>query len=127
MRFFKREDKLKQAGVTSSNRSIINNNAQHPVNQVDPFTCRYCGQIGLIGPCNFSPTGVHVPIIGSPDKCVYCGLESYGHSCRFSPESSQKKLGVHRHGHDGKHCIYCGLENVFGKGCLFSPDGYHSL
>lgn len=126
MGLFKREDKLKRASVIPSSRSIVINNTQRSNNRVDPFTCRYCGQVGFIGSCLFSPVGVHMAIVGSPDKCVYCGSGDYGRTCQFSPEFSQKK-GVHRHGHDGKHCIYCGLENAFGKGCLFSPDGYHSL
>lgn len=95
--------------------------------ETDPFTCRYCGQVGFIGPCLFSPSGVHMALLGSPDKCVYCGLGAYGHTCEFSPESSPSRLGPHRHGHDGKRCIYCGLENVIGKSCSFGPGGYHSL
>lgn len=129
MGFFKKEDKLNQAKATSSNRSVNNNiprTMPRTINRVDPFTCRYCGQVGLIGGDIWSPVGVHMAIVGSPDKCVYCGSNDYGRTCQFSPEFSQKK-GVHRHGHDGKHCIYCGIEGAFGKGCLFSPDGYHSL
>lgn len=130
MGFFKKEDKLNQAKVTSSNRSVNNNiprTMPRTINRVDPFTCRYCGQVGLIGGDIWSPVGVHMAIVGSPDKCVYCGSNDYGRSCNFSPEYPSKGRGPHRHGHDGKHCIYCGLEGAFGKGCSFSPDGYHSL
>lgn len=129
MGFFKKEDKLNQAKATSSNRSVNNIPRTMPrtINRVDPFTCRYCGQVGLIGGDIWSPVGVHMAIVGSPDKCVYCGLNDYGRSCNFSPEYPSKGRGPHRHGHDGKHCIYCGLEGAFGKGCSFSPDGYHSL
>lgn len=126
MGFFKKENKLNQAKATSSNRSV-NNNTQRSINRVDPFTCRYCGQVGFIGGCIWSPVGVHMAIVGSPDKCVYCGSNDYGRTCNFSPEFPSKTRGPHRHGHDGKHCIYCGMEGAFGKGCLFSPDGYHSL
>lgn len=126
MGFFTGINKRSQVKATSSNRSV-NNNTQRSTNRVDPFTCRYCGLVGFIGGDNWSPIGVHMPIVGSPDKCMYCGLNDYGYSCSFSPEPSPKSLGPHRHGHDGKHCIYCGLEGVFGKGCNFSPNGYHSL
>ena len=126
MGFFKKEGKLNQTKATSSNRSV-NNNTPRTINRVDPFTCRDCGQVGFIGGCIWSPVGVHMAIVGSPDKCVYCGSNDYGRTCNFSPEFPSKTHGPHRHGHDGKHCIYCGLEGAFGKGCLFSPDGYHSL
>ena len=117
MRFFTGINKRSQVSASSVNKN----------KEIDPFTCRYCGLVGVIGPCNFSPTGVHMALQGSPDKCIYCGLNDYGYTCSFSPESSPRRLGPHRHGHDGRRCIYCGLEYAFGRSCNFGPNGYHSL
>ena len=94
---------------------------------VNPLACRYCGLQNQIGPCLFSPTGVHEPILGSPDKCVYCGLNDYGNTCSFSPGYYPNKLGPHKHGHDGLRCIYCGLPHAYGRSCNFGPNNYHSL
>ena len=94
--------------------------------EINPLTCRYCGGVNFIGPCNFSPVGVHVAL-GVGDKCIYCGLNDYGFSCAFSPGYYPNKLGPHKHGHDGKRCIYCGLPFHPGRSCNFSPTGYHSL
>ena len=94
--------------------------------EINPLTCRYCGGVNFIGPCNFSPEGVHVAL-GVGDKCIYCGLNDYGNSCGFSPGYYPNKLGPHKHGHDGKRCIYCGLPYHPGRSCNFGPQGYHSL
>lgn len=117
MGFFTGINKRSQVSVSSANKN----------KEIDPFTCRYCGLVGVVGPCNFSPYGVHMALQGSPDKCVYCGLNDYGRTCGFSAGAYPGKLGPHRHGHDGKRCIYCGMVNVIGRGCNFSPTGYHSL
>ena len=69
MGFFKKENKLNQTKATSSNRSV-NNNTPRTINRVDPFTCRYCGQVGFRGGCIWSPVGVPMAIVGSPDKSV---------------------------------------------------------
>ena len=90
---------------------------------IKPLACRYCGLLNQIGPCLFSPTGVHEPILGSPDKCVYCGLNDHRNTCGFSPGYYPRKSGPHKHGHDGRRCIYCGLEYAFGRGCHFGPNG----
>lgn len=92
-----------------------------------PMACRYCGITNVIGPCGSSPTGLHEPMLGSPDKCVYCGLNDYGNTCEFSPGYYPNKLGPHKHGHDGLRCIYCGLPYHPGRSCNFGPNNYHSL
>ena len=88
-------------------------------------TCKYCGVNYHGGGC-ISPDGFHESLPDDYRVCVRCGSTSYGSGCCFNPDQK----GYHRHGIDGKHCIWCGdyFPNPIGAVtgyCVLNPTGPH--
>lgn len=55
-------------------------------------------------------------------RCSFCGSTSWGRNCKYSPYNN-----THYHGDVINRCVWCGSKQLYGKGCKYSPSGYHGM